>query len=94
VPNLALSLEPHHGADRILDGYRLVDAMDEIEVDIVGAKPLEALVARFDDVVRIALGSGLAVEQANVAELRCKEYFSRRPLSARPTNSSFAPFAP
>jgi hypothetical protein len=43
--------------------------MDEIEVDGVGPEPLEALLAGFDDVIRVALGSRFAVRKANVAGL-------------------------
>ena len=69
MPNLALRLEPHHGADRVLDRNGVVDAMNEVEVDGVGPQSLEALLAGFNDVVRMALGAWLAVGQANVAEL-------------------------
>ena len=58
-----------HGADRVLDRHRLVDAMDVVEVDVIGAEPREALVARLHHVVRMALGARLAVRQADVAEL-------------------------
>jgi hypothetical protein len=69
MSDLALRLELHHGADGILDRHGVVDAMDEIEVDGIGAEPFEALFAGFDHVVRIAFGAGLAIGQANVAEL-------------------------
>jgi hypothetical protein len=67
--DLPLRLEPHHCADRVFDRHGVVDAMDEIEVDGVGPEPLEALLAGFDDVIRVALGSRFAVWKANVAEL-------------------------
>src|SRR5262249_53676505 len=61
MPDLSLGLEPHHGADRILAPHGVVASMDTIEVDGVGAEALEALLAGFDDVIRVALGSGLPV---------------------------------
>src|SRR5262249_6610222 len=66
--DLSLGLEPYHGADGILDRHGVVDSMDKIEIDGIGPEALEALLAGFDDVLRVALGSGLAVGQANVAE--------------------------
>jgi hypothetical protein len=54
--------------------------MDEIELDGVGPKPLEAFLAGFDDVIRVALGFKLAVGQANVAELGGEDVLFAAPL--------------
>src|SRR6478735_6075901 len=80
MPDLALGLELYHGADGIFDRHRVVDAMDEIEVDDIGAEPLEALLAGFDHVVRIAFGAGLAIRQTNVAELGSEDVLFATPF--------------
>src|SRR5258708_39138082 len=88
MPYLALRLEAYHGADRILNRHGIVDPMNEVEVNVVGTEPLEALVASFHDVFRVALGTGLAVGQTYIAELVARMYFPRRPCSPRPSSRS------
>ena len=61
MPDLSLGLEPYHGADGILDRHCVVDSMDKIEIDDIGPEALEAFLAGLDDVIRVALGSRLAV---------------------------------
>jgi len=51
IADLALLDQAFHGADRVLDRHRRVDAMLVVEVDHVDAEALEARVAGLDDVV-------------------------------------------
>src|ERR1700730_5247928 len=72
---LAPLLEPHHGADRILDRHRIVDAVDVIKIDVIGAEPPEAFVTGLRHVIGVAFGAGLSVREPYVAELGREDIF-------------------
>ncbi len=57
-----------HRADRVLDRYIGVDAVDVIEVDHIGLEPREALVAALLDVFRPAISELGAALQPDIAE--------------------------
>ena len=55
VANLALLDQPSHRADGFLDRDVGIDAMQVIQIDVIEAEPLKAIVARFDAALRPAV---------------------------------------
>jgi hypothetical protein len=51
MPDLALLLELRHGADGVLDRHRVVDPVNVIEIDVVGAEALQTAFAGLHDIV-------------------------------------------
>ena len=69
--HLALAHEVRHGAHRFLDGRLGVHAVLVIQVDHLDAQALQALLAAFPHIVRLAIHAEEgAVRPAHIAELR------------------------
>lgn len=67
--HLALLHQLAHGADRILDRHRWIDAVLVVEVDHVDAQPLEARIARRLHVLRRSIDAVGAAGPLDLAEL-------------------------
>jgi len=61
--NLAGLHQPRHGADGNLDGYGSIYTVLEIHVDRIDTKPLQALVACLDDLVRPTFGAAAKISE-------------------------------
>jgi hypothetical protein len=87
VADLALRDEFCERPDRLFDRRVRVDAMLVVEVDVVGAEPLERTFDRGANVGRAAVDAGPAGVGMN-PNFVATTTRSRRPLRARPTSSS------
>ena len=92
-PRLAGGDGLRHRGPGLLDGHALVDAVQLVEVDVVGPQPLQRGVDPLADV----LGRAVARRSSALRRPRPRARpswpgctASRRPSSARPTSSSFA----
>ncbi len=66
--------QPRHGADRLLDRHVRIDAVLVVQVDMVGAKALQAGIAGRGDIFRPAVDPAAAVGQADIAELAGQDH--------------------
>src|SRR5690606_23880358 len=77
VPHLALTDQIFERPERFLEGRKLVDLVDEIDVDEVGAEPLQALLRGADEVP--------------AREARLDETFAHAVTALRGDHALFAP---
>jgi hypothetical protein len=90
VADLALGDQVGQGADGLLDGRVRVDPVLVVQVDVVGAEPLERALDRGADVGRTAVGdAGPAVGVGDQAEAA-----TSTDLTTAPPRSSTAGSAP
>ena len=90
VAHLALAHELGHGADRLLDRHRRVDAVLVVEVDVVDAEPLQRRLARA--AARTRAGRSRP-PSCRPRDARCRTWWPARPgraarRCARPTRRS------
>ena len=89
VADLAFGDQFGQGADRLLDGRVRIDTVLVVQVDVVGAEPLQGALDRDADVRRAAVGdAGAAAGVGDDAELRRHHDLVAAAPDARPTSSS------
>ena len=88
IPDLAGLHQFRHGAYRVFDGHLLVQAVQVIEIDAVGAEALKACVATRGDLVGVAVDAALAVRVDPHAELCC-EYDLVAPFAKHASDQFF-----
>ena len=91
VSHFSLCHEFGQGAHGVFDGGLGIDPVLVIQVDMVGAEPLQGAFDRRADVRRAAVESSWAAAGVgDDAELRGQHDLMTAILDARPTSSSFA----
>ena len=89
VANLALGDQRGQGADGLLDGRFRIDPVLVVQVDVIGAQPLERTLDGDADVRRAAIeDAGPPPECETMPNFVASTTWSRRSLMARPTSSS------
>src|SRR5438128_1190730 len=81
--DLAVLDQPGHGADRLLDRHRRIDAVLIVEVDGFDAEPLEARLAGLSDIGGAAVDAVGAARPAGLAEF-AGEHDAVAPALKRP----------
>src|SRR5262245_5027214 len=77
-PHLAVRHQGGHGAHRVFDRHRWVDAVLIVQIDHLDGEALQARLAGTDDVLRPPVGN-FATAAAEITELRRHEYLGTAP---------------